>query len=245
MDIMFKIFVLGSYFVYDRELNQSVTHDSTIDREYTLHVTDNSIYSFGVKTRYNIFRPGPRSLFSFSGLNVNLAFDYMSARFAAEGEYKTTKQVDLTIPLTYQPIPTELFASVTGSAAVQWHFFTITPEVIAYFNMLYAINLYTGFALSINRGAVTFESDARGTLKNTSDIKDPNNSSITLIPANSTIATAVLHVDSSMTPNVILPRYILGLEFDFFLVKLTVEASAVLTSPTDSFTAQVGVRTEI
>lgn len=246
MDIMFKIFVLGSFYVYDREFDQSVTHDATIDRDYNLKVTDNSIYSFGVKSRYNLFRPRPRSLLGFGGLNVNLAFDYMSARFAAKGEYTTTKTVDLTIPLMMgDPIPTEMIAQVAGSAAIQWHFFSVTPEVIAYFNVLYAINLYTGFALSINRGAITFETDARGTLKNTSNITDPNNPSITLVPANSTIATAVLHADTSMTPNVLLPRYILGLELDFFLFKITLEASTVLTSPAESFTAQVGVRTEI
>ncbi len=246
MDVMFKIFVLGSFYVYDRQFDQSVTHDSTVDREYNLEVTDNSIYSFGVKSRYNLIRSRPRSFMSFGGLNVNLAFDYMSARFAAEGEYKTTKQVDLTIPLMAgDPIPTEVFASVAGSAAVQWHFFSITPEVITYFNVLYALNLYTGFALSINRGAVTFETDAKGYIKNTHDITDPSNHSIILVPANSTIASAVLHADTSMTPQVLLPRYILGLEFDFFLFKMTFEASTVLTSPTESFTAQVGVRTEI
>lgn len=246
MDIMFKIFVLGSYYVYDREFDQSVTHDTTVDREYNLKVTDNSIYSFGVKTRYNFLRPQPRSFFAFGGLNINLAFDYMSARFAAKGEYTTTKTVDLTIPLMMgDPIPTEMVAHVSGSAAVQWHFFSVTPEVIAYLNIFYAINIYTGFALSINRGAVTFESDASGTVRNTSAITDPNNSSITLVPANSTIATAVLHADTSMTPNVLLPRYILGFELDFALFKLTLEASTVLTSPTESFTAQVGVRTEI
>ncbi len=246
MDIMFKIFVLGSFYVYDREFDQSVTHDTTVDREYNLKVTDNSIYSFGVKTRYNILRPQPRSWFSLGGVNVNLAFDYMSARFAAKGNYTTTKTVDLTIPLMMgDPIPTEMVAHVSGSTAIQWHFFSVTPEVITYFNILYALNVYTGFALSINRGAITFESDARGTIRNTAAINDPSNSLITLVPANSTIASAILHTDTSMTPKVLLPRYILGFELDFALVKLTLEASAVLTSPTESFTAQVGVRTEI
>ncbi|MCX7679629.1 MAG: hypothetical protein N2316_10480 [Spirochaetes bacterium] len=244
MDIMFKIFALGSYYVYDREIEQSVTHDATIERELKLTITDNSLYSFGAKTRYNIFQPRSRGLISFSGLNVNLSFDYLAARFAARGEYKTTKQVDLTMPfMEGTPISTEVLATVTGSAAVQWHFFSITPEVMAYLNILYFLNVYTGFAFSVNRGVITFETDATGALINTADIKDQYNT--ILVPANSTIATAVLHADSSMKPVVFFPRYIIGLEFDFLLVKVALEASTVLTSPADSFTAQIGVRTEL
>lgn len=247
MDIMFKIFVLGSFYIYDREINQSVTHDTTIDREYTVEVTDNSIYSFGVKSRYNLIRPRPRSLFSFGGLNINLAFDYMSARFAAKGEYITTKDVDITIPdFVFGETQTtlEVIASVRGASAIQWHFFSVTPEIITYFNLLYAINIYTGFALSINRGAVTFETNAVGELRNVTPIEAPSTST-TLVPANQVIASANMHADASMTPHVLLPRYILGFEIDFFLFKMTVEASTVLTSPTDSFAAQIGVRTEI
>lgn len=244
MDFMFKIFALGSYYVYDRELEQSITTDTTIEREILINFTDNSIYSFGVKARYHVFQSSPRSFLSFGGLNFNLSFDYMSARFAARGEFKTTKQIDLIMPLASdEPFPAQILASVDGAAAVQWHFFTITPEIVAYFNVLYIINLYTGFGFSINRGIITFEVDATGTLTNTQDIRDPKFNTL-VVPANSTIATAVLHCDSSMEPVLFLPRYLLGVELDVFLIKLAVEASVVLNDPSESFTAQIGVRTE-
>lgn len=239
MDIMFKIFVLGSYYTYDKRFDQTAD-----DRAYDMEVSDNSIYSFGVKTRYNIIRPSRRSLFSFGGININLAFDYMSARFAAGGSYYTIQTVDMELfdLSETSTIPVELSGTVTGSSVIQWHLFTVTPEVIAYFDVFYFISVYSGFAVSVNRGAVTFEVDADGVLRNTAAINDSLNNEI--VAAGSPLATARLHADSSMTPNIILPRFILGFEFDFWLFKMQVEGSSVLTSPSDSFTAQVGIRTE-
>ena len=245
MDVMFKIFILGSYYRYDKTFTQTTGDNS---RSYDMQATDNSIYSFGVKTRYNIIRPSQRSFFSFGGVNANLAFDYMSARFAARGSYRTQRTIQMTftdpISLDTTEIPVDLEGTVNGTTAVQWHLFSITPEVLAYFDVFYMLSIYSGFAVSINRGAVTFEADAEGELHNTQPITDPNDGSIELIGSGSTIATGLLYADSSMTPNVILPRFILGVEFDFWAFKLQLEASSVLTSPTDSFTAQVGVRTE-
>ncbi|HPA73755.1 MAG TPA: hypothetical protein PKY31_15905 [Spirochaetota bacterium] len=241
MDIMFKIFVLGSYFTYDRTFDQKAD-----DREYDMQVTDNSVYSFGVKTRFNVLRPSRRSFFSFGGVNLNLSFDYMSARFAAKGTYYTTQTVDVQVPDfingTSEATPCEVYGTVNGSSTISWHLFSVTPEALAYFDVFYFISVYSGFAVSFNRGAVTFEADAEGELRNRTPIIDPNDN--TLVDADQVIATAMLHADSSMTPNIVLPRFILGFEFDLWAFKLQLEASSLLTNPTDSFSAQVGIRTE-
>jgi len=242
MDIMFKIFILGSYYRYDKTFSQEAD-----DRSYSMQGTDNSIYSFGVKTRYNLIMPSARSLFSFGGINANIAFDYMSARFAARGSYRTKQTVTMTIAdpgFDDTEIPVELEGTVTGTTSIQWHLFSITPEVLAYFDVFYFISVYSGLSVSINRGAVTFEADAEGELHNTAPIYLPSAPATPIVATGENIATGRLHADSSMTPNIILPRFIFGLEFDFWAFKLQVEASSVLTSPTDSFTAQIGVRTE-
>jgi len=238
MDVMFKIFFLGSYYTYDRTFEQEAS-----DRRYNIEVIDNSIYSFGVKTRYNIIRPSTRSFFSFGGLNVNLAFDYMYARFATKGWYFTEKMVEFSV-FGSDPQSVPVDGTIDGTAAVSWHMFSVTPEVIAYFDVFYFVSVYSGFAVSFNRGAVTFETDMEGTLYNRQDIVDPADGTTIMVDANSPIATGVLHADSSMTPNLILPRFILGFEIDLWLVKLQLEGSSLLTSPADSFTAQVGIRTE-
>lgn len=241
MDVMFKVFFLGSYYTYDRTFEQEAS-----DRRYNIEVTDNSIYSFGIKTRYNIIRPNTRSFFSFGGLNVNLAFDYMYARFATKGWYFTQKLVEFNVFGNENPEEVLVDGTIDGTAAVNWHMFSVTPEVIAYFDVFYFISVYSGFAVSFNRGAVTFETDMEGTLYNRDPIVDDTDpmNPITMVAADQPIATGALHADSSMTPNLILPRFILGFEIDLWALKIQLEGSSLLTSPTDSFTAQVGIRIE-
>lgn len=243
-DLSAKIFFNNGIYNYKKSMSQS-----TETRRYKIDLEKTEFISFGVKYRYNMIKPADLVpvLFSFGGLTAGVSLDYMYGKISASGSFSDSRNISFTIaedPITHNTNISRVVnvrTDVKGNAAVRWSITSVSPELIAYADLLYFMTLYTGPVISFNAGYVQYDIKATGTLKNTAALYSDGNI-VEAVPANSTIASGILKSNTTYKIPPVIPSWKLGIEFNILAVKLQIEGAAVLTSPTESFSAQAGVR---
>jgi len=257
-DLTVKFFTIGLFYTYSNDIQQSIQ-----GKPINFNFTRNDITSFGIKGRYKLL---PRIkvmpyVFSFGGISVNLSLDYLSTDFRMEASYNNADSIslNLTDPLdssnTENDKPTSIQSQLSGKGTVMSKFFSVTPEILVYADFFYAITLYTGPSLTINMGHMDINLDIEGDVKNTDNvtINSPlSGGDLILIPANQTIASAVLLSDNRLIPAWFTPRWIIGMEINIVMVKIQVEAAIELASLVHvkefsdiAATVQVGIRVDL
>lgn len=216
-------------------------------REYYVKLDGIDLFSIGGKLRYNLVgeKPLVPYFFKFGGITASVALDYMYGSVRTSGHYYDRRDVDFTIddPVSGTNVETTagIDSRVSGSTEVNWSIISATPEIFAYMDLFYLLSFYTGPSVSLNAGAVRFISHNRGTITNT----DPISAGvIEYVPVDSQIATGRMDVDEMMYAPYAIPKWVLGLELNFWAIKMQVEATSVLTSPTDSLALQAGLRVQ-
>jgi hypothetical protein len=248
IDVMLKFFALSPFYNDKRKVDKSDDSQS-----YNLEVTDMSVYSFGIKPRYNLLKRRGSVLAAFGGVSCNLGLDYFYARIAGKVDYsKTVPGIEFNLQDPFDSAheisqSIGLIGDVHGTGELKTDIISITPEVFAYFDLLYLFSFYTGPSVSINSGSFEFNIDTRGTLSNDEALVIPGTPAgdYTFVDAGQEIATAALISKNKMIPARFIPRWTLGLELNIWVLKVQLEASTILTSPTESLMAQVGLRINI
>ncbi len=244
MDITFKLFINQGIYTPDKK----VTKDSDTGA-YEIELDETNIFSAGVKGRYRLigeteFIP---YIFSFGGITAGAALDFSHGRVSSTGTYMdistiTFQGADIfdTSDVFTQDIDVQ--TTVTGETALEWNMVSVTPEIMAYIDLFYLFSFYTGPAVSLNAGNANFTVTSEGDMKNLDPVYRDSGRTAVLINPNQTIATGKLVVNAPMKVPMAVPLWKLGLELNLGPFKIQGEAATVLTSPTDSFTAQIGAR---
>ncbi len=226
IDVTVKFFSLG-WFVTVREEIKETGDTSSIRFKFT----DSDVYSFGIKGRYTWFERKTLVpiLFSFGGISLNLGLDYMYGKWRADSEFVDVQTITFSGAGNVDGRST-----ISGSTQIDWSIISLTPEALIYADILYLFSVYTGPSLSFNVGSVNFD------MKQTGEIRALATSGSVSI--NEQIGTVSMISDNNMHPYYILPKWTVGLEINLWVLKLQVEAAAILTSISDSGMIQAGVR---
>ena len=242
IDVTLKFFSLGWFYSVDDTFDYGDDRyddktDDDIDKPYIeAEITDSNVYSFGIKGRYNWLKPSsiiPYFL-AFGGISINLGLDYMKGKWKVVYELHDTNDIDLKQDDETYTI--EADTRLEGSASVEWSLLSITPEIFIYTDIFYVFSFYTGPSVSFNFGSINFNTDAEGNL----DAKDADVGTVNLGDLH--IGEVELRSRNKMEPSLVIPKWTLGLEMNIWALKIQVEGAAVLTSITESFTTQVGIR---
>ena len=231
LDVTVKFFSLGWFYRVDESID-----DESEDVSYKVTVKDTDIYSVGAKFRYNLLPSITLIpiLFTFGGVSLNLGFDYMN------GETKTILEMSDEEEITFDGFGVDVstLAEYRNEGKIEWSFFSVTPEILVYLDLLYFISLYTGPSVSFNYGSFDFTMDGDGKIYQNDD-----NPVITAVAAKGTeLADIDMKIDYSMKPYAMIPKWTVGLEFNLWVLKLQAEVTSILSSPNDSVMGQVGVR---
>jgi hypothetical protein len=245
-DLSAKIFFNNGIYNYEKSMSQT-----SETRKYKIDLKKTEIISFGIKYRYNIIKSMSivPVLFSFGGVTAGASLDYMYGKISATGSYSDSRDINFNIaedPITHNTNiarVAKIQTDVQGKAATRWSITSVSPEIMVYADFLYFLTLYTGPVVSFNAGYVQYDIKATGTLKNAEAIYS-DGGIIEAVPAGSIIATGILKSNASYKIPPVIPSWKAGIEFNILAVKLQVEGVTVLTSPTDSFSVQAGVRVQ-
>ncbi|MDY6932849.1 MAG: hypothetical protein SVZ03_01340 [Spirochaetota bacterium] len=230
LDITFKLFFFSLEWV--SSIDQTFQGEG-VTTSYEIKLDESDVTSLGVKGRYRLIRDRLYipMVYTFGGITLNLSIDYMKGEVGTTFSLSDTQSVDLN----YQtmPISANISSNICGEGTIDWNILTITPEIFAYIDLFHVFSLYTGPSVSFNFGSFDFNIDATGDF-------------IVLIdPISGDIGNVTLRSRNHMTPRLIIPKWTVGFEIDLLLAKLQIEGATLLTSVTDSFTAQVGIRFQL
>jgi len=248
-DITFKFLWVGPFYSYDDTFDES---DSNQDLTVRIHDTD--IFSIGAKFRYRLIdrkRLVP-FVFTFGGISTNLSVDYLKTYVKTSVDFSKTESVDFRVQDPFDPAESDLntvglVSTVTGEAVLNTNLLSVTPEILVYFDLFYLFSIYTGPSAMFNFGAFNFDIDARGQMVNDAPLtvfSDTLGYPLELVAADQEVSTARLESTNRLQPQRIIPKWTVGLEINLWVLKIQAEVAAVLTSYTDSATAQVGVRVD-
>ncbi|TAL32719.1 MAG: hypothetical protein EPN93_15550 [Spirochaetes bacterium] len=224
-----KTDILGKLFV----LNKSII-DPGVKTDIA-ELTHYNIISTGGKFRYQLF--GKQTLlpflFNFGGLTISAGFDMMYGNIRVQGNYDATYDAEVNWgPI--QVIPLDFGSDYEGK--VLWGIFGITTQAIAYFEVFGIFQPYTGFGISANYGYFIINFDAAGDLV----CNDP---SYTGSGGTNPVGTMLFTSRNGYNPYYVIPTYIVGLELNLWLIKITAETMANLYNLRD-INAQLGVRVQ-
>lgn len=245
-DFTFKILINQGMYKPDKNINKE-----SGESKYDFTLDETNMVSLGVKGRYNLISEKGLIpfIYSFGGVTAGVALDYLHARVASSGKFQDTRTISFT---SANPISGESYkddvnveTTVEGKANLEWNIISVTPEIMVYNDFFYFLTLYTGPAVSFNAGSANFSMSADGILKNLDPVmyNDGTTSSV-VAPAQSTIATGKLRANKPFSVPLAVPLWKVGVEINILAFKIQAEGAAVLTSPTKSFTAQVGMRVQ-
>lgn len=247
-DITFKLMINQGIYSYEK----SVKKESDTGA-YEIKLDETNIFSAGVKGRYKLV--GEIDLlpyiFSFGGVSAGVALDFSHGKISSKGTYSDVSTVTFqgsdpfagaSAPLFQQSIRVNTI--VTGNTEMEWNIVSVTPEIMTYIDLFYVFTLYTGPAVSLNAGSANFTMTSEGEMKNLDPIYRDSSSTAILINTNQTVANGKLVVNAPLSVPIAVPLWKVGLEINILAFKIQAEAATVLTSPTDSFTAQVGARVQ-
>lgn len=234
LDILIKFFSLNWVYRVDETFeNQG---DTT---QFIFYAKDINFYSFGAKLRYNLIDPMPLVPFvlKFGGVTIGCALDYFRMTANTSMDISDTRTISIT-GIGDVSATANYSSDITFTADMV----SVTPEIFVYADLFYFLSLYTGPSVSFNWGQLNFKMDGAGNIVNT---KAETLGAVT-IPAGSQLATMTVVSEYKMGPYFVIPKWVVGAEFNFWVLKLQAEVSMALTGTNtdiaDSMMAQVGVR---
>jgi hypothetical protein len=221
-----KTDVIGKVFV----LNKSII-DPGVETDM-IKLTHYNIVSAGGKFRYQLF--GKQTilpfLFNFNGLTVSVGGDMMYGKVVATGDYDADfSQVTVNWGAGDTAVDLQFASQYEGS--ILWGIFAVSTQALAYFEVFGVFQPYTGFGLAANYGYFRINFDADGNITS----NDP------LYGGGATVATMKFLSKNAYTPYYVIPTYIVGLELNLWLVRITAETMANLYNLRD-INAQLGLR---
>ena len=195
------------------------------------------------------------SIIRFGGVSINLGLDYMKYKISGDMEYTKSNDQDFEITDPFSPDPlnpnvseanVDLTGTLNGSVSLDTNFVAVTPEAFAYLDLFYFLSLYTGPSISFTTGAMEFNVDCSGNLRNDTALRiDSIVPDYVMVPADTEVGSARLLSKNRLTPFWIIPRWTFGFEISILMVNIKFEGSTLLRSPTDSFSGQFGLSVRI
>lgn len=194
--------------------------------------------SEGIKLRYNIVKRQTivPLLFSFGGITLSLGADALYGQIKVRGRYDTDfKNILVDYGTGSVPLTLDFDGRYGGKA--EFGMLSLTAQACVYIDLLYLFSVYTGFGITGGYGKCKLSFDGTGLLTTTD---------LTYIGTFSTPVVGQLDFSSSNRyyPYVAIPAYIVGLEINIFVLKLTGETMLNLYNLKD-VNAQIGVRVHI
>lgn len=176
-------------------------------------------------------------IFSFGGLTLSFGADFMYGKIGLSGKYNANFTEITVDPDGAGGVAAEnmkiAFDSTYGMK-VSWGLFSVSSQIVTYFDLFYLFSFYTGFHLAASYGSFDLGFDGTGNL--TTD----NATYIATVGSN---RVGVLTADSSnsFNPDVLLPGWIFGLELNIWKIKVTGETMVNLRNRED-ITGSLGLR---
>ncbi len=198
-------------------------------------LSDYKLISLGAKLRYNIVEKKKLLpfLFNFGGVTVSLGGDFMYGDIKVSGDYEVDFD-DIAIEESGTPFTIETNFDGEYRARVLWSIFSLTAQAVAYFDVFYLFSFYTGFGITGNAGYFKMRFGGTGDLTSKdSPISDP--------PYNGQIGTLLFESTNTYQPYYVIPTYLVGLEINLWVLKVTGETMVNLYNRKD-VNATVGVR---
>lgn len=227
--------VLGKYF----SLSKTVV-DPGLDTDIA-KLTDYKLLSLGGKLRYNIVKRKKLLpfIFNFGGLTVSAGADFQYGDIRVQGDYDADLpevDVSITAPAAFTGTITTQFDG-QYSARVLYSIFSLSAQAVAYFDVFYLFSFYTGFGLTGNVGYFKMDFNGDGVL--TTD--DP---AYNAAAGTDQIGTLLFESTNKYHPYYAIPTYLVGLEINLWVLKITGETMVNLYNRRD-VNATVGVRVQI
>jgi hypothetical protein len=229
VDLLGKIMLFSDGF-YKPPLNYSYANLSKLN-----------LYSIGGKLRFNYIGeqkivPG---IFSFGGLTFSAGADLLYGIIGINGSYKykiTDIEVSTGVPIppTYK---VEINFNSDYSCRVSWYLMSINPQVLAYFNFFWLLNLYTGFGFPINYGSFQLKLHGNGNI----ETDDDNYALIVGSGPPNSLGSIEVSSENKYHPLIFMPVYIIGFDLDLIILKLTFESMVNLWNRSD-VNIQLGTR---
>jgi hypothetical protein len=190
----------------------------------TARLTSLNFYSFGAKVRYCPVKekkliPG---LLKFGGLNVAIGVDFLYGIVGFEGTQPyPLKSID--IDEGGSTISIDLDFNPDYTARVEWYVLTFTPEIKAYFNVLWIFIVYFGFGFPVNIGS--FDVKIKGDGEVSTD--DPS------YTGPDPLGTVSIRTNNEYAPMIFMPVLALGLELALWKIYFTFETNVNLINRED------------
>jgi len=226
LDIIGKLFVLSQSMI-----------DFGVESDIAT-LTHYNILSVGGKLRYNIMEKKTLIpfIFNFGGVTLSLGGDAMYGEIKVNGDYEAGFG-DITIDYGSGDLPVPIDFSGNYDARVLWGLISVTGQAVAYFDIMYLFSLYSGFGLTANFGYFKMDFNGDG------DLTTKDAGYIGVI-GNGDVGTLNFTSQNTYRPYYLVPTYLIGLEVNLFVLKLTGETMVNLYNLED-VNAQVGVRIQI
>jgi hypothetical protein len=223
--------IIGKYF----SLSKAVV-DPGVSADIA-KLSDYKLLSMGAKLRYNIVEKKKLLpfIFNFGGVTISLGGDFMYGDIKVTGDYEVDFN-DITVEVG--GAPNTITANFDGeyNARVLWSIFSLTAQAVAYFDVFYLFSFYTGFGLTGNVGYFKMRFGGTGDLTS----EDPP---ISGAPYNGEMGTLIFESINTYQPYYAIPTYLLGLEINLWVLKVTGETMVNLYNRKD-VNATVGVRVQ-
>ena len=197
-------------------------------------LSDYKLISLGAKLRYNIVEKKKLLpfLFNFGGVTVSLGGDFMYGDIKVSGDYEADFG-DITVDYG-SAVPIRVDFDGDYQARILWSMFSLTAQAVAYFDIFYLFSFYTGFGLTGNVGYFKMEFDGDGLLSS----DDPF---YIVFRPDGQVGTLLFESTNTYQPYYVIPTYLVGLEINLWVLKVTGETMVNLYNRKD-VNATVGVR---
>ncbi len=204
----------------------------------TATLQDFNFISFGAKLRYNYLKEATilPFLLKFGGLTFSIGADIMMGNVDVTGKYDA-KYEDITV--RYNGTDYTLTSNLDSAygATVSWTVFTVSTQALAYIDVMYLFSFYTGFGLATNLGFFSTDFNGNGQLTTDDNI-------YIAAKGNGDIGTMEFESVNSYMPAYVIPTFIVGVEINLFVIKLTADTMVNLYNRSD-VTLQAGVRMQL
>ncbi len=223
--------ILGKLFYMDKTVREP---PSSMANDY-LTFDDYKIYSVGGKLRYNIISNVALIpfLLEFGGITISLGGDVMYGMFKVIGEYEQQfNDVEVGLAGLTENIDMQFNGDYT--AVIEWSVFSLTSQIIAYIDIFYFFSLYTGFGISGNAGYFDIQFDGSGGLTTDNELYQT-------LASSADVGSLTFTTKNKFRPAYVNPTYIIGLEINILILKLTLESMVNLRNGSD-VNIQLGTR---
>lgn len=219
-DVLFK-FLLFSDGFYMPPLSMSLAE-----------LTKLNLYSVGGKVRHSLIEPVTilPGMFKFGGITIAGGLDYMYGIIEIQGKNLVVPLMEIEI----DPTPSSGDEAIVGidlesdyTFQNKWYMVSASTSALAYFDFFWIFGVYTGVGFAVSYGA--FNLDFNSTSEAVAD--SPHGS----------LGTITVDSKNRYAPYYYSPLYILGMELNLFLIRLTFETMVNLRNGSD-INLQLGAR---